>query len=47
MTKLTINKFAAKKIADGISVLDAHDFPVQTHIEGLAGRLKQKILLPY
>lgn len=34
MTKLTINKYAAKKIKQGIAVLDAQDFPVQTGIEG-------------
>src|SRR5574337_1269429 len=45
MTKLTINKFAAKKIADGISVLDAHDFPVQTHIEGFADLYFEKQFL--
>ena len=34
MTKLTINKYAAKRIRQGIAVLDAQDFPVQTGIEG-------------
>ncbi|GAB2023353.1 class I SAM-dependent rRNA methyltransferase [Pseudolactococcus yaeyamensis] len=36
MTKLTINKYAAKKISKGIAVLDARDFPGNTYTEGLA-----------
>lgn len=36
MTKLTINKYAAKKITQGISVLDARDFPENTYHEGFA-----------
>lgn len=34
MTKLNINKHAAKKINQGIAVLDAKDFPEHTGIEG-------------
>ena len=36
MTKLTINKYAAKKIVQGIAVLDARDFPGNTYSEGFA-----------
>ncbi|MDR1606224.1 MAG: class I SAM-dependent rRNA methyltransferase [Streptococcaceae bacterium] len=36
MTKLTINQYAAKKIRQGISVLEPRDFPDQSSIEGFA-----------
>jgi Predicted SAM-dependent methyltransferases len=36
MTKLTINKYAAKKISQGIAVLDARDFPGNSYTEGFA-----------
>ena len=36
MTKLTINKYAAKKISQGIAVLDARDFLGNSYTEGFA-----------
>lgn len=36
MTKLMINKYAAKKISQGIAVLDARDFPGNSYTEGFA-----------
>lgn len=36
MTKLTINKYAAKKISQGIAVLDARDFPGNSYTEGFS-----------
>ncbi|GFH43074.1 SAM-dependent methyltransferase [Lactococcus hodotermopsidis] len=45
MTKITINKFAAKKIRQGISVLDVRDFSHENYADGFAALYVDKTFL--